>query len=95
MRYSKIKTYYLIKSGHGHHDNMVRYDIITISKDEYLISVLYGKHGEPSRVIEFNFTREEYEKQHGCNGCMIHFNDPVSFEDALDMKCQEHRDSLE
>lgn len=95
MRYSTIKTFYFIKSGHASHDDMVRYDIITISENEYLISALYGKSGEPAQVIEFNFTREEYEEKYGLKERMIHVDAPVTFEEALRMKCQEHRDSLE
>ncbi|HGW4197146.1 TPA: hypothetical protein ACNH0M_001196 [Morganella morganii] len=94
MYYSNIETHYLTKSGHAYHNDMVKYDIIAISKDESLVSVLYGKPGEPVQVIEFNFTKEEYEKQYGLNGSMIHVSPPVTFKDALYMKCQEHRNSL-
>ncbi|EBR9859099.1 hypothetical protein DS524_25470 [Salmonella enterica subsp. enterica serovar Chester] len=99
MIYSNVKTYYISDDATG--GRLVRYDVITISSDEYLIKVFDDQQrsiSPPHSIIlvdEFKFTRSEYmERNNIGNNSMIRRDMAPSFESDILNKCKEHRNSL-
>ncbi|MGV3170522.1 hypothetical protein ACEE45_09350 [Proteus vulgaris] len=95
MVFSIVKTYYLSRSGKDDGYGLVRYDVICIKDEEFLIKVLYGKNGENTKIIEFSFTMDEYNEKHDIGKVMIRTDMPPTFDGAMLGKCQLHRDSIE
>ncbi len=94
MVFSRVKTFYLSRSGQGDNEGLVRYDAITISDDEYLINVLHNHPTEGAQVMEFSYKRDEYNEKHNIGKNMIRDVMPPTFDDAMIERCAKHRDSL-
>lgn len=99
MIYSNVKTYYISDDTTG--SRLVRYDVITISRDEYLIKVFADQQRDispPHSIIlvdEFKFTRSEYIKRHDIgNSSMVRRDMASTFEGDVLNRCREHRNSL-
>lgn len=99
MIYSNIRTHYLTSNSN---DRLVRYDVIEIDEDNYLVKVIDDEQKEltPScsliEVFKLSFTRGTYKSDEsiGSNN-MFRQDITPSFEGYILQKCQKHRDSLD
>ncbi|MEH3414031.1 hypothetical protein [Phytobacter diazotrophicus] len=100
MIYSSIKTHYLSAESS---DRLVRYDVIAIDADTYLVKVIDEQKStlsDPKPLIlidQFRVTRSDYFEHYGIHVVQqaITFNLPPSFEDYLLLYCQRHRNKYE
>jgi hypothetical protein len=99
MIHTNIKTYYIDK---GINSRLVRYDIIRVSDDKFIVKVFDDQQraiSPPHSIVEIatiEFTREQYLKDTGQGGVPTAIRDriPNSFEGHVQEKCQEHRNVL-
>lgn|GEM_PF-549449 len=99
MIYSDIQTHYISSS---QDKRLVRYDVICIDKDTYLVKVFDHRHFNRAmsdyyvEVASLEITREAYNLENNVGSASVVRNQlQLSFADHVLVKCQQHRDSME
>ncbi|MDU4209939.1 hypothetical protein CWN26_24370 [Klebsiella pneumoniae] len=92
-------SFYISCKNHG---RLVRYDVIKLDYESYLIKVFAGETNEGSfpnpliQLDEFQLTRSDFLQAFEKDGfeLAIKYNRPPTFESYLYISCQLHRDGI-
>lgn len=98
MIFSNVATHYISSNDDEH---LVRYDIITVDKDKFIVKVIDNSHfrrATPefhSELASFEITREAYALENNIgSSSVVRHRTQVTFAEHVLVKCQQHRDAM-
>ncbi|CAH6019224.1 hypothetical protein AI3057V1_1454 [Citrobacter freundii] len=98
MIFPIVKTVYINSKTDSH---LMRYDVITVDSDTYLVKVFDNQQRGLStpdlinQIAEFEITRADYNAKYQVgNRAIVKMNMDPGFENTIDAELQAHRDSL-
>lgn len=98
MIFSDVQTHYINSE---HDKRLVRYDIVCIDDDKYIVKVIDNRHFNRAtpdyytEVASFEITRDAYNLENSVGSASIVRNRlQLTFAQHILVKCQQHRDAM-